>query len=100
MINDLMHMCHITRLHVHDLVECAQQKHILALWIRISENLPWDRKSFLAYRIRISEILPWDRKYYLTRLSYPSCHIRASYIGCIGTRAHGWSSSDVIVMFK
>ena len=31
-------------------------------------------------------------------LSYPGCHVRAKYIGCIGTQAH-WSSSDVIVIY-
>ena len=25
----------------------------------------------------------------LPRLSYPGCHMRATYIGCIGTHAHG-----------
>ena len=46
---------------------------------------------FLAHRIRISKILPWDRKSYLTqaKISYPGCHVRATYIGCIGTHANG-----------
>ena len=43
----------------------------------------------LAHLIRIPEILPWDRKSYLTLLSYPGCHVRATYIGCIGTPAYG-----------
>ena len=55
----------------------------LAHQIRISEILPWDRISFLAHPTRISEILSWDRKSYLTMLSYPGCHVRATYIGCI-----------------
>ena len=25
----------------------------------------------------------------LPRLSYSGCHVRATYIGCIGTHAHG-----------
>ena len=39
--------------------------------------------------IRISDILPWDIKSILPMLSYPGCHVRATYIGCIGTHAHG-----------
>ena len=47
------------------------------------------RNTFLAHRIRISEILSWDRKSYLTHaIFYPGCHVRATYIGCIGTHAH------------
>ena len=43
-----------------------------------------------AHQIRISDILPWERKSYLTHaISYPGCHVRATYIGCIGTHAHG-----------
>ena len=40
----------------------------LANGIRISEILPWDRKSFLAHQVRISENLPWDRKSYLNKV--------------------------------
>ena len=57
------------------------RKSFLAHRIRISEILPWDRKSFLAHRIQISEILPWDRNLILPMLSYPGCHVRATYIG-------------------
>ena len=35
----------------------------LAHPIRISEILPWDRKSFLAYQIRISVVFTQVRKY-------------------------------------
>ena len=45
--------------------------------------------SFLAHRILISEILPWNRKSHLTHVSYPGCHMSATYIDCIGTHAHG-----------
>ena len=44
---------------------------LLAHWIRISEILPWDRKSYLTHAI-----LPR-----LTREGY-------THIGCIGTHAH------------
>ena len=47
------------------------RKSFLSHWIRISEILPMDGKSFLAHRIRISEILPWDRKSYLTHAILP-----------------------------
>ena len=39
--------------------------------------------------IRISEILPWDRNLILPRLSYPGCHAKATYIGCIGIHSDG-----------
>ena len=45
-------------------------------------------RCFLAHRIRISEILHWDRKSYLTHAILPTPR-GATYIGCIGTHAHG-----------
>ena len=56
-----------------------------------------DIMPFLAHRIRISEILPWDRKSYLShvilhRLSCESC----TYISCIGTHAHGRQVTSLI----
>ena len=54
---------------------------------------------FLAHRIRISEILPWDTKSYLTHmLSYPGCHMRAIYIGCIRTHAHGRQVTSLLCL--
>ena len=44
---------------------------------------------FLAHWIGTSDILPWVRKSYLTHAIYPGCQVRANYIGCVGTRAHG-----------
>ena len=38
------------------LAEQERESCFLAHRVRISETLPWDRKSFLAHRIRISEI--------------------------------------------
>ena len=32
---------------------------------------------------------PWIIFFILPMLSYPGCHVRASYIGCIVTHAHG-----------
>ena len=43
---------------------------------------------FLAHRIRISEILLWDKQSYQTHSILHRLSWRASYIGCIGTRAH------------
>ena len=57
----------------------------------------------LAHRIGTSEILPWVRKSYLTHAIFPGCHVRAKYIGCIGTHALGRQvtsllcQSDVII---
>ena len=62
------------------------------------EGFIHDTMAAPTHSIRISEILPWNRKsrFYpgienliLPRLSYPGCHLRATYIGCIGTHAHG-----------
>ena len=43
---------------------------------------------FLTHQIRISEILPWDRKSYLTHAILPRLSREATYIGCIGTHTH------------
>ena len=57
------------------------RKVILAHWIRISETLPWDRKSHLTHAI-------------LTRLSHEG------YIHWFYWNSRTWSSSDVSVMLK
>ena len=61
----------------------------LAHQIGVSAVFTYMSKFFLAHGIRIFEILPWDRKSYLTNFSYPGYHVRVTYIGCIGTHAHG-----------
>ena len=56
-------------------------------------------QCFLAHRIRISEILPWDRKSYLTQAILP----RLSHEGSVRWlywHSRTWLSSDVIVMLK
>ena len=44
----------------------------------------------LAHRIRISEILPWDRK---------RCHVRATYIGCIGRQVMPLLCLNNVIMY-
>ena len=34
----------------------------------------------------------------LPRLSYPGCHVRATYIGCIGTHAHGCQVTSLLCL--
>ena len=53
----------------------------------------------LAHRIRISEILPWDRKSYLTHAILPRLS-REGYIHWLYWNSRTLSSCDVIVMFK
>ena len=55
--------------------------------------------TFLAHQIRISEILPWDRKSYLTHAILPrlSCE---GYIHWLYWNSHTLSPTDVIVMLK
>ena len=55
--------------------------------------------QLLTYRIRISEILPWDRKSYLTQAILPRLS-REAYVHRLHWNSRTWSSSDVIVMFK
>ena len=57
------------------------------------------RQIFLAYRIRISENLPWEKKSYLTQAILPRLS-REGYIHWLYWNSSTWSSSDVIVMFK
>ena len=54
---------------------------------------------FLAHRIRISEILPWDRKSYLTQAILARLS-REGYIHWLYWNSRTWSSNDVIVMLK
>ena len=56
-------------------------------------------QEFLAHRIRISEILPWDRKSYLTHAILPRVS-REGFIHWLYWNSRTLSSSDVIVMFK
>ena len=53
----------------------------------------------LTHRIRISEILPWDRKSYLTHAILPRLS-RDGYIHWLFWNSRTWSSSDIIVMLK
>ena len=53
----------------------------------------------LAHRERISEILPWDRKSYLTEAILPRLS-RKIYIHWLYWNSPTLSSSDVIVMLK
>ena len=55
--------------------------------------------NILAHRIRISEILPWDRKSYLTQAILPRLS-REGYIHWLYWNSGTWSSSDVIIMFN
>ena len=55
--------------------------------------------AFLAHPIRISEILPWDRKSYLTHAILPRLP-REGFIHLLYWYSHTLSSGDVIVMFK
>ena len=51
-----------------------------------------------AHQIRISEILPCVSKSYLTHAIYPGSHVRATYIGCIGTHAHGRQVTSLLCL--
>ena len=53
--------------------------------------------SILAHRIRISDILPWDRKSYLTHAILPRLS-REGYLYWLYWNSCTWSSSEVIVM--
>ena len=59
----------------------------------------WLSLKILTHRLRISEILPWDRKSYLTLASLPrlSCE---GFMHRLYWNSRTWSSSDVIVMLK
>ena len=46
-------------------------------------------KLSLAHQIRICEIYPRIENLILSMLSYPGCLVRVTYIGCIGSHAHG-----------
>ena len=64
------------------------------IWRRVLKRL-----YFLAHQIRISEILPWDRKSYLTHANLPRLS-REGFIHWLYCNSRTLSSSDVIVMFK
>ena len=53
----------------------------------------------LFHRIRISEILPWDRKSYLTHAILPRLS-HEGFILLLYLNSRTLSSSDVIVIFK
>ena len=65
----------------------------------VDDNALMIDSYILAYLIRISEILPWDRKSYLTQAILPRLS-REDYINWLHWDSRTWSSSDVIVMFK
>ena len=41
---------------------------------------------------------PWIENLILPRLSYPGCHVRATYIGSIGTHAHGRQVTSLLCL--
>ena len=57
------------------------------------------RKEFLTHRMRISEILPWDRKTYLSHGILPRLS-REGSVTLLFWNSCTWSSSDVIVMLS
>ena len=57
-----------------------------------------NRKYILAQRIRIPEIYPGIENLILPRLSYPGCHVRATYIGCTGTHTHGRQVTSLLCL--
>ena len=71
----------------------------LANQIKVYDVFTHMRQFFLAHRIRLSEILPWDRKSYLIHAILPrlSCE---GFILWLYWNSSTWSSSDVIVMLK
>ena len=76
-------------------VERAAKVFLLA---QLSSIL-FDSMNILGHRIRISDILPWDRKSYLTQAILPRLS-REGYIHWLYWNLRTWSSSDVIVIFK
>ena len=66
---------------MHNDCLCGVDNSMFAHWIRISEILPWDRKSYLTNAI-------------LLRLS------REGYIHWLYWNSRTWSSSDVIVILS
>ena len=54
---------------------------------------------FLAHQIRISEVLPWARKSYLTHAILPRLS-REGSVHWLYWNSCTWLSSDVIVMLK
>ena len=54
---------------------------------------------FLVHQIRISEILPWDRKSHLTHVILPRLS-REGYIHWLYLNSRTWSSNDDIDMLK
>ena len=69
------------------------------LYCTFQLRLPPLREWFLAHRIRISEILPWDRKSFLTHAILPRLS-RGGYIHWLYWNSRTLSSSDVIVMLE
>ena len=68
--------------------------NLLVVWLYVSCIC-----SILAHRIRISEILPWDRKSYLTQAILPRLS-REGYIHWLHWNSRTWSSNEVIHMLK
>ena len=69
---------------------CVQTvANILAHQIGFSAVCTYVRKLLFAHWIRISDILPWDRKSYLAHAILPKLSREDSYGGFIRTHAHG-----------
>ena len=69
----------------------------LCLLLYFIDFLLMDGFRILGHQIRISEILPWDRKSYLTHAILPRLS-REGYIHWLYWNSRTLSSSDVIVM--
>ena len=77
-----------------DFVECAPQSADHPM------HLPGPISAFvLAHWIRISDILPWDRKSYLTHVILPRLS-REGYTHWLYWNSCTWSSSDITAMLK
>ena len=98
--NDKMHGI---RIHHEFEGEIGKSIPMITVWhhesCRVMTNGDPKERIFHVHRIRISEILPWDRKSYLTHAILPklSCE---SYTHWLYWNSRTWSSSDVIVMLK
>ena len=56
------------------------------------------RNYFLSHLISILRFYPGIENLILLRLSYTGCHMRATYIGCIGTHAHGCQVTSLLCL--
>ena len=71
-------------------IGCLEQ---LIIFNQVSLLLPEtnhsDRKSISCTPDKDMRFYPGIENLILLMISYPGCHVRATYIGCIGTHAHG-----------